>query len=55
MVNGAIADAYSPGSIFKIVTAIAGLHTGVIKPDQKVECTGALTFPSRESNLLPSQ
>jgi penicillin-binding protein 2 len=49
MVNGAIADAYSPGSIFKIITAIAGLQTGVLKPDQKIECTGALTYPSRES------
>jgi penicillin-binding protein 2 len=49
LVNGAIADAYSPGSIFKIVTAVAALQLDVVKPDTRFECTGALTFPSRES------
>jgi penicillin-binding protein 2 len=49
LVNGAIADAYSPGSIFKIVTAVAALQTGIVKPEQRFTCTGALTFPSRES------
>lgn len=49
LVNGAIASAYSPGSIFKIVTAVAALQHDVVKPDTKFECTGALTFPNREA------
>jgi penicillin-binding protein 2 len=49
LVNGAVADAYSPGSIFKIVTAVAALELDVVKPDTQFECTGALTYPSREA------
>jgi penicillin-binding protein 2 len=49
LVNSAIAGVFSPGSIFKIVTAVAALQLDVVKPDTRFECTGALTFPSRES------
>jgi penicillin-binding protein 2 len=49
LVNGAIAEASPPGSIFKVVTAVAALQHDVIKADTKFECTGALTFPSREA------
>ena len=47
LVNGAIAAAHPPGSIFKIVTAVAALHTGVVQPDAKLECAGELLFPNR--------
>src|SRR5262249_52844946 len=47
LVNGAIAAAYSPGSIFKIVTAVAALQSGVVQADSRLTCTGELLFPNR--------
>ncbi|EIP99841.1 penicillin-binding protein 2 [Opitutaceae bacterium TAV1] len=38
--NRAISGTYAPGSTFKLVTAMAGLRTGVITPESTVECTG---------------
>lgn len=40
--NRAIQSVYPPGSIFKIVTALAGLDSGMIDPKEKVTCTGSL-------------
>ncbi len=40
LVNKNIQSSYSPGSIFKMVTAIAGLETGVINPTTKINDTG---------------
>src|SRR5512146_1818981 len=40
--NRAIQSVYPPGSTFKIIVSIAGLETGVIKPDEKVTCHGGL-------------
>jgi penicillin-binding protein 2 len=47
LVNGAIAAAHPPGSIFKIVTAVAALSSGVVGPTAKLECSGALLYPNR--------
>ena len=41
--NKAIQDAYAPGSIFKMVTALAGLETGVISTTEKINDTGIYT------------
>ena len=38
--NRAIQEIYAPGSIFKMVTAIAGLESGVITPTTKINDTG---------------
>ena len=38
--NAAINDTYEPGSIFKIVTSVAGLEEGVITPDSTFYCKG---------------
>jgi penicillin-binding protein 2 len=38
--NRGIQGMYPPGSVFKIVTATAGLEEGVIKPDIHFNCTG---------------
>ncbi|MGE0447516.1 MAG: penicillin-binding transpeptidase domain-containing protein, partial [Vicinamibacterales bacterium] len=38
---------YSPGSIFKVVVATAGLEEGVITPDETVFCAGGGTFYGR--------
>ncbi len=36
--NRAVADAYEPGSIFKIVTAAAGIQEHVVSPDEVLDC-----------------
>src|SRR5262245_1005221 len=36
--NRAVADAYEPGSIFKIVTAAAALQEKVVDPDEVLDC-----------------
>lgn len=40
LINRAMQSAYAPGSIFKMVPAIAGLETGKITKDEQIECTG---------------
>lgn len=47
LLNRATQGAYPPGSTYKIVTAIAGLEEGVIKPDSKLICRGGLQFGNR--------
>lgn len=44
LVNKAIADQSAPGSTFKLVTAIAGLESGVIDLNSRVYCTGKYTY-----------
>ena len=36
--NRAVADAYEPGSMFKIITAAAGLGEKVVDPDEMIDC-----------------
>lgn len=43
LINRAIAGAYPPGSVFKVVPATAGLETEVLDDDTEVEDTGVLT------------
>ncbi|WP_108681043.1 penicillin-binding protein 2 [Methyloceanibacter sp. wino2] len=38
--NRAIRGQYPPGSTFKVVTALAGLHAGVITPRETMSCPG---------------
>ncbi len=38
--NRGIQGLYAPGSVFKIVTAAAGLEEGVINPETTFKCTG---------------
>lgn len=40
--NKAINGMYSPGSIFKLVVALAGLESGHITPHRKIFCSGRL-------------
>ncbi len=40
MLNRATAGVYPPGSTFKIVTALAALHAGVVQPNDFVRCEG---------------
>ncbi len=43
LVNKALQTSYSPGSIFKMVTAIAGLESGVINKNTVINDTGVYT------------
>ena len=42
--NKAIQDSYSPGSIFKMVSAIAGLESGAISTSEKINDTGVYSY-----------
>lgn len=39
--NRTISDSYEPGSVFKCITAAAGLEEGVVTPDDMFTCTGS--------------
>jgi len=41
LLNRAIQDSHSPGSIFKIIMASAGLHSGALDDNPAVLCTGS--------------
>ena len=45
--NRAISGQYPPGSVFKIVVALAGLEEGVIDPDEEIFCNGGYSFGNR--------
>lgn len=42
LLNRAVAGQYPPGSLFKIIVALAGLESGSIKPDTAFICRGKL-------------
>ena len=44
LLNRATQGQYSPGSTFKMLTAIAALDTGTITTTERLECTGVYTF-----------
>ena len=41
LLNRTVSASYSPGSTFKTLQALVGLHEGVITPDFQVTCSGA--------------
>lgn len=47
LLNRVIQGAYPPGSTYKIVTGIAALSEGLVKPDEKIGCYGALPYGGR--------
>jgi penicillin-binding protein 2 len=44
MINRAVCGLYSPGSTFKPLVAIAGIQTGVLSPNEQIDCTGVYRF-----------
>lgn len=48
LVNKTIAGQFSPGSTFKIVSALAGLESGKIDPEETVYCGGKTRLGRRE-------
>lgn len=47
LLNRAIQGGYPPGSTFKVITALAALSEGVVKPDETIRCGGALVYGGR--------
>jgi penicillin-binding protein 2 len=45
--NKGIQGQYPPGSVFKIITAIAGLETGAITPNTQLTCRGIYPYGNR--------
>ena len=45
--NRAIQGQYAPGSVFKVITASAGLEEGVISPQEILSCRGSYRFGNR--------
>jgi penicillin-binding protein 2 len=45
--NRVISGQYPPGSLFKIVVALAGLEEGVIDPNERIFCGGSYSFQGR--------
>ena len=48
MFDRVIQSQYAPGSLFKIITAIAALEEGVITVDETLDCRGSLQIGNRE-------
>jgi penicillin-binding protein 2 len=48
LTNKGIQGQYPAGSVFKIITAIAGLESGIITPNTQFRCTGAFPFGNRD-------
>lgn len=46
--NKGIQGQYPPGSVFKIITAIAGLETGAITPNTQLTCQGIYPYGNRD-------
>ena len=47
LLNKVVQATYPPGSTYKVVTALAGLASGVITPDTPIFCPGHYTFGNR--------
>jgi penicillin-binding protein 2 len=46
--NKGIQGQYPPGSVFKIITTIAGLESGILTPDTQFNCNGAYPYGNRD-------
>lgn len=47
LLNRAIQGTYPPGSTYKIITSIAALEEGVLKPEETIRCPGGLQYGTR--------
>lgn len=42
--NKVLSGLYSPGSLFKLIVALAGMESGIIGPQTRIRCTGKVTI-----------
>lgn len=50
MINRCISMQISPGSVFKLITVISGLETGVFSVDSSINCTGTIEVLGKEKH-----
>lgn len=55
LVNKTHAGQYAPGSTFKIITALAGLESGLIDPNERHYCNGKTRLGRREFHCWKKQ
>ncbi|MGL9717185.1 MAG: penicillin-binding transpeptidase domain-containing protein [Wolbachia sp.] len=55
LVNRALSYQIPPGSIFKIIVALAGLKDGIITPEEKFLCRGYMKIGERKFRCLQSK
>ncbi|WP_341813554.1 penicillin-binding transpeptidase domain-containing protein [Wolbachia endosymbiont (group B) of Germaria angustata] len=55
LVNRALSYQIPPGSIFKIIDALAGLKDGIITPEEKFSCRGYMKIGERKFRCLKSK
>lgn len=53
--NKVLDGTYPPGSVFKIVVALAGLETGTIKPTDKIKCSGEWKYGNHKYHCWESR
>ena len=53
--NGCINDTYEPGSIFKVITAAAGLEENVVSVDSNFSCPGFIVVEDRKIRCHKTQ
>jgi penicillin-binding protein 2 len=47
-----LADTFNPGSTFKLITALAGLEAGVLRPNSQTYCNGAVELGGRKFRCM---
>ncbi|WP_395463428.1 penicillin-binding transpeptidase domain-containing protein [Wolbachia endosymbiont of Cantharis cryptica] len=55
LVNRALSYQISPGSIFKVIVALAGLKDGIITPEEKFLCRGHMRIGERKFRCWKSE
>ncbi|QKX02537.1 penicillin-binding transpeptidase domain-containing protein [Wolbachia endosymbiont of Dirofilaria (Dirofilaria) immitis] len=55
LINRALSFQIPPGSIFKIIVALAGLKDGIITPEEKFSCRGHMKIGERRFHCLQSK
>ena len=53
LLNRTVSATYSPGSTFKTLQALIGLHEGVITPNHRFSCNGAFYGCGGKAHALP--
>ena len=55
LMNKPLRGLYAPGSTFKMLVALAALEEGLVKPEDRVTCTGQFKFSGEEFHCWTSQ